>query len=556
MGLGAGIIAGAMQGVGDGMQQVADQKAKLWGQEEINQQMSDLAVQRQAALSALQFLQQQRAYQAQYGNSQPPAAAATPAARDTTAPVGGGVATGYYSVPLAVSSMTPQPPAQSPVPSSSTPASSDYANHPGLDPTQHSPEVLAYLQKTYPEAYANGVNHFSQWQQAGVTSASAASGTPVTAQSSAPGIYLPSPELARAAMNFDRIVPGGGAKLIEMNGPDPVGRALLAQGIAPGSKAWHDAYAAHQFKENSENVRPGGTIMVGGKPVFAAPSDGVQTTFDDAGHPTANLVPGYAGAKATMAATNLAATNTQTLAPTDRSQVDANGRVIPTSIAGALNLGQSGTSVGLAPGQSTAADASQKELSDKWTVLNGQNQSAQSTISMLQNIKTQAQKAAVGPMSDRIDFVNGLVSLLPGDHPKAVDAVTANDLMDKFSNQLVAKLGQGGLGTDAARAIVAAGNPNSHMNLPAINEAVDNLVGATQQFQAKARLLSPIAARRDPVAYQNAEVAFDKVADPRIFQWKNIQNPLQQAAFLRGVAKQDPGILTKIHELQAMGALQ
>lgn len=201
-----------------------------------------------------------------------------------------------------------------------------------------------------------------------------------------------------------------------------------------------------------------------------------------------------------------------------------------------------------------AANAQQSELSKKWSDLNGQNQQAQNTISYLSNIKDLASKAATGPQSDRITFVNGLLSLAGSE--KATDAVTANNLLDKYSNQIVARLGQGGLGTDAARSIVQSAYPNAHMTPAAIHEAVDNLVGATQMTQAKARILAPLANARDATAYNNTELKFDQNADPRIFQYANIQDPVQRQAFAKKLVQQDPKILTKIQNLQAMGALQ
>lgn len=507
MGLAGGIIAGALQGGGDAAQQVAAQQQKVWGQEDINKQLADLDVQKQASLMALQFQQRQNALNALYPAT-PAASSSTPVVspQDATAPV----------VP---------PDASTPV---SAPVVAPVTNG-GLDPSKHSPEVNAYLAKTYPDEYAAGVaDHYNSTHP--VDGATPISAQPVapTAQRK-PYIWTPSSDLMRQAMSADIISPGSGAKLLEANTPDATGKTLLAQGVMPGSKEWNDGYAAKQFKDTSENVRPGGIVTQGGKVIFSAPADGVYTTYDDSGRPVANQVPNYAGIKAGIDAAKIAASNTVTLAPTDRSPLDGSGRVIPTTVAGAIDKGNSGIGVGLAPGQSVAADASQKELSDKWTNLNAQNQNAQSTISLLQNIKSQAAKAAVGPASDRIDYANGLLSLVG--NQKATDAVTANDLLDKYSNQIVAKLGQGGLGTDAGRAIVAAGNPNSHMNLPAINEAVDNLVGATQQIQAKTALLAPLVNARDPANYIKTENAFDKAADPRIFQYMNM-SPQQQAQYV------------------------
>lgn len=210
----------------------------------------------------------------------------------------------------------------------------------------------------------------------------------------------------------------------------------------------------------------------------------------------------------------------------------------------------------LAPqfGVQQGREAQQAELSKKWTDLNSQNSQAQTTTSYLQNIKSLANNAAVGPQSDKRDFVNGLISLLPGVQERATNAVTANDLLDKYSNQIVARLGQGGMGTDAARSILQSAYPGAHMNLPAINEAVDNLVGANEMIKAKTALLSPPSAQRDPIGYQQKEVIFDQNADPRLWQYKSIAGTPQGKIFLQSVLKQDPQFLQKAQALHQIGA--
>ncbi|MBR8074356.1 hypothetical protein KDX14_33060 [Burkholderia cenocepacia] len=209
---------------------------------------------------------------------------------------------------------------------------------------------------------------------------------------------------------------------------------------------------------------------------------------------------------------------------------------------------------GVVAGASAASTNQQGELSKKWTDLTAQNQQAQSVISNLQNIKTLAGKAIVGPQSDRLAYANSLLSLAGSE--RATDMVTANDLLNKYSNQITARLGQGGLGTDAARAILQSAYPNSHMTQGAINEAADNLIGAQQMVQAKARVLAPLRNSNDAAGYTNAELTFDQNADPRIFQYTGIKDPTARAAFAKNLMAQDPGIVGKIQALQKLGALQ
>lgn len=357
---------------------------------------------------------------------------------------------------------------------------------------------------------------------------------------SSPAFWVPSDETMLTARIADLRYPNtdAGKTIIAKAAPDEFGQGLIQQGKMPGTPAYIQAYHDKQLSDTSQVVRGGNTVLVGGKAVFAAAdSDGNQIVYD--GNGNAHIVR-LAGANETaiqQAAAEkggaLMGTNSLTLAPLDARPVDANGKPIPVSINAALANGSGGSGAGLAPGIVTGKEGQQKSLTDKWTALNAANQQAQTTNSYLQNIKDLASKAATGPMSDHIDFVNGLRSLLPDSlgAEKATDAVTANDLLDKYQNQIVSRLGQGGMGTDAARSIIASAYPGAHMNLPAINEAVDNLIGANNMVKAKATLLAPHAANLDPVAYQQNELTFDKAADPRIFQYMNM-TPAQKTQYV------------------------
>lgn len=199
-----------------------------------------------------------------------------------------------------------------------------------------------------------------------------------------------------------------------------------------------------------------------------------------------------------------------------------------------------------------AAGNLQDELSKKFTNLSAANSEAQNTTSYLQSIKDLSSKAATGQQVDRINYVNGLLSLAGSE--KATDALTANNLLDKYSNQIVSRLSANGMGTDSARSILQSAYPNAHMTPQAINEAADNLIGAQQMTQAKAKLLTPLANARNATEYNNMEMKFDQNADPRIFQYANMQDPAQRQAFAQKLIKQDPKIVQKIKTLESMGA--
>ena len=215
-----------------------------------------------------------------------------------------------------------------------------------------------------------------------------------------------------------------------------------------------------------------------------------------------------------------------------------------------LNGGlQSGPSLG----QTKAADASQEQLSKKFSLLQEQNGQAQTTNSYLRNIKELSEKAITGKFSDRLQFINSLLATVGNE--KAKDETTANNLLDKYSNQIVARLGQGGLGTDAARAILQSAYPSAKMTKEAIHEAADNLIGANEMLMAKARVLSPHGNSKDPVKYQEVEQVFDQNADPRMWQYANIRDPATRQRFLQSVIKNDPTFLLRAERLSKIGAL-
>jgi len=212
---------------------------------------------------------------------------------------------------------------------------------------------------------------------------------------------------------------------------------------------------------------------------------------------------------------------------------------------------------GPALGETKAAEGQQGAVDAKWADLNASNSSAQTVIARLQTLKSLAPAAISGAQSERRDFYNGILSL--AGMKTAADAKTASDLVDKNAAQIVSsvRMGQGGAGTDALQTLVQSANPNRHMTVQAMQDAVDQLVSVQQMTQAKARMLQPVAVGggRDPAAYSQREVQFDQNADPRIWQYQSITDPAQRKAFAQGVMKQDPNFATKIQALEKMGAL-
>lgn len=193
----------------------------------------------------------------------------------------------------------------------------------------------------------------------------------------------------------------------------------------------------------------------------------------------------------------------------------------------------------------------QSDMGKRWTTLASRAGAAQNVNSYLDQISSLADKASTGQFADRLQLTN---SLLAPFSQKATDEVTARNLLDKYSSQIVAQLGSGeGMATDAARGILQSAYPNAKMNAPAIHEAVGALKAQNVMAQAKARVLMPTYSQNDPVAYTRAETAFDQAADPRIFQWRSIQDPAARKAFGAKIMAQDPSLAAKAKALEAMG---
>lgn len=218
------------------------------------------------------------------------------------------------------------------------------------------------------------------------------------------------------------------------------------------------------------------------------------------------------------------------------------------------NLRPPGIQTGPALGQGQAATNAQNEISTAWTNQQTAHQSAQTNVALLTQMRDLADKAVTGVDADRRTFIAKLGAFAG---IKSMDeTATASDLLNKYSSQIIAGLAQkGGMSTDAARDLVMAGTPNSHMQAGAIKEAINGLQSRELLTQARTEVLRPYANQRDPVGFQNAATAFDKVADPRVWQWMSIKDPKEKAAFAAKVYSTDPTFPGRITTLEKLGVL-
>jgi hypothetical protein len=226
----------------------------------------------------------------------------------------------------------------------------------------------------------------------------------------------------------------------------------------------------------------------------------------------------------------------------------------PHYIGGAAGTG---TGAGASPWPTPAAVQAQsgvaKDMADHFTALNASGQSLPLVTGLTKTIEGLAPEAFTGPGGDKKQYMAGVARSfgvnLTG------DAQTDTNLLNKAIAQLNISTPAG---TDAARALVEAGQPNTKMDPQAIKDAAGTLRGqvlmntAERNFLQTTRLSNRGAG--DPQAYQEGRQQFEASADPRIWQYQDLakSNPAAARAFIsRQTDKAD--LIRKTGVLEGMG---
>ncbi len=196
-------------------------------------------------------------------------------------------------------------------------------------------------------------------------------------------------------------------------------------------------------------------------------------------------------------------------------------------------------------GAPEAAAGAVAPVSQDWQSTVAQGTKAQQNIGVLQNIKQFAKGASVSVGSDRRTFINGLAGLIGVDAGEI--AKTDTDLLAKNANMLALTGGN----TDAARALAEMANPNVKMTESAIREAADQVIGQQKIALAKQQYLQQYAG--NPQAYTQKLTEFNKVADPRTFEFAS-KDPDERRAMLSRMSPADKAELkAKMEALHNLG---
>ena len=236
----------------------------------------------------------------------------------------------------------------------------------------------------------------------------------------------------------------------------------------------------------------------------------------------------------------------------------SNGQAAPMP-SGPAPGSQAGTPRGFVPsgpgmGVQGSSDGNVQAVNTHWTQLSNDAANAQTNIGLAQNIKAYAQKALTGAQGDKLAAANGLLSIFG--QGGQTDLQTATDLLQKNMARLSLSSRQSAGGTDAAGALATAANPHGTMTAAAIADAADQVIGSQQMAISEQKVLQPYKLSNNVAAYQQALTQFNQAADPRIWQFANM-DPQQRATFKASMSAADQQAFSnKIRTLESMGAIQ
>lgn len=169
----------------------------------------------------------------------------------------------------------------------------------------------------------------------------------------------------------------------------------------------------------------------------------------------------------------------------------------------------------LPPGQGENIANNVASMGQHFQRLQDSAESAPLVQALTGNIKALASADTTGNLSGRKAYISGLLEAL---HlPTSGDLKTDTDLLEKNMAQL--NLGSPAA-TDAARTLVQAARPNTHMSPEAVKEAADQVAAQARANQVMRDALSGYKMAGDVQGYQAARQKFEQVMDFRAFQYE------------------------------------
>ena len=166
----------------------------------------------------------------------------------------------------------------------------------------------------------------------------------------------------------------------------------------------------------------------------------------------------------------------------------------------------------LNPGSAQAGmiNSATQNLSTDFAKVQDTANSSEPRIALFQNIKKLAPESFTGVGGARKELATGVLNAI------GISAYEAEKMSTDELAKSSAMLSLAGGNTDAARLMAEAANPNKKMNIGAIKQIADQMIGMERLNQAKYKFLAP--AQTNPQEYANRLSQFNKVNDFRIFQ--------------------------------------
>lgn len=220
----------------------------------------------------------------------------------------------------------------------------------------------------------------------------------------------------------------------------------------------------------------------------------------------------------------------------------------------------SGTYAAPPLGAVAEADATSKHSAENavssYNQIHSAAQTAPRTIGLLQTISQLADKTMVGPGSDKVQFVNGVLNTL-GITPGA-DQAQNYQIMKKNLNMIVGaqRSAAGGGGTDALQNLLEAANPDvKAMNAPALKEAAQELIAYQRMLQAHDRIL-PNPKETSTLNFQKAQTQLSRFSDPRLWQLEHAENDAERVRIMSLIPQAERAeLMKKAGEARKMGLL-
>lgn len=231
-----------------------------------------------------------------------------------------------------------------------------------------------------------------------------------------------------------------------------------------------------------------------------------------------------------------------------------NGQAAPLPGGPAPGAPRGFVPTGAPMGVAGSNDGNVQTVNTHWNQLNNDANNAQTNIGLAQNIKAYATQAATGKQGDKLAAANGLLSVFGVGGQ--TDLNTATDLLQKNMARLSLSSRSAAGGTDAAGTLATAANPHGSMTMTAIKDAADQVIGSQQMALSEQKLLQPFKLSNNVAGYQQAQTQFNQAADPRIWQFQNMDHD-QQVKFVGSMKPADQASFhKKIQTLEGLGAIK